>query len=91
MADFKMHDADDNGFDAMTWATYKDRTPIYNARGCDYEFGVTSEPGNGSAEYGVVVYCYNSKNEMVWSGATGIDQDTRIIDAVRAARDSSKL
>jgi len=91
MDNYKLHDAQDNAFDAMSMSVYHGRTAIYNARGCDYEFDVASEPDLDDGEYGVIVYCFNSDDEQVWTGSTGIGRDTRIIDAVRAARNSSNL
>jgi hypothetical protein len=91
MADFTLYDAQDNAFDAMTFADQQGQTPIYNARGCDYEFDLCSSPDRNDGTFGVVVYCFNANDEMVWTGSTSVGTDTRIIDAVRAARNSSNL
>jgi hypothetical protein len=91
MTNFTLHNAQENAHDAMGDAVDEAHTPIYNARGCDYEFDVMTTPDNSAAQHGVVIYCFNGDGERVWSGATSINPDTRIIDAVRAARKSSNL
>lgn len=86
-----LYDAQDNAFDAMTHAEQQGQTPIYNARGCDYEFDLFSTPDRKDGTYGVVVYCFNSDDETVWTGSTSVGRDTRIIDTVRSAREVANL
>jgi len=96
MANFKLHDAQDNAHDAVRDAFENDHFVIYEARGCDYEIEVTDTPDmTDGTEWGVVVRChsYNGdrNGDITWSGCAGIRPDTRVIDAVRAARNSSNL
>lgn len=86
-----LYDAQDNAFDAMTFADQQGQTPIYNARGYEYEFVLFSTPDREDGTYGVIVYCFNADDEIVWSGSTIVSRDTRIIDAVRSAREASNL
>ncbi|WP_263788940.1 hypothetical protein [Salinibacter grassmerensis] len=90
---YQMHDAQDNAHDAVRDGFRAAHTPIYNSRGCDYEVEITTLPDDSAnqGEFGVVVYCYNSEDELVWDGATGVSEDMRMIDAVRAARQTSNL
>jgi len=92
MADYKLHDAQDNAHNAMADALDDDHLAIYCARGCEYQISVYDTPDMLDGEnYGVAITCVNGDNDVVWSAGTTIGTDTRIIDAVRAARKSSNL
>lgn len=60
-------------------------SPIYTARGCDYEFECYDDLSTGEA--GVVVYCYNSQDRLIWQACTSAAPGDRVIDVVRNARD----
>jgi len=72
--------------EVMREAVDEDFVPVYEARGCSYEFEVADDPRNGETTFGVVVYCYGRDGTVNWSGATSVGGATRMIDAKRAAR-----
>lgn len=72
--------------EVMREAVDENFVPVYEARGCDYEFEVADDPRNGETTFGVVVYCYGRNGTVNWSGATSVGEATRMIDAKRAAR-----
>lgn len=84
----KIVDGGDSAEEVMQEAVEEGHVPVYEARGCRYEFEAANSPfgHEGEATAGVIVYCYGRGGTVNWSGATGVGPATRIVDAKRSAR-----
>jgi len=94
--DIQLHDAQDNAHEALQASLEEEHLVIYEANGCDYEFEIYDTPDMLDGEqFGVRVACFSYNGDRdgkhVWSCGTTVGKETRIIDAVRAARKASEM
>ena len=54
------------------------------SRGCEYLFEHYEDKG-------VVVCCWNKDEKLIWDGCTSWDDNDRIVDVIRSAKENGSL